>query len=31
MITDVYVDVYYAFDEDSKLIDAAIRKELDLP
>lgn len=27
----VYVDVYFAFDEDSKLIDVAIRRSMDLP
>jgi hypothetical protein len=30
-IIGVPVDVYYAFDEDSKLIDVAIRREMDLP
>ena len=30
VLRGIDVDVYYAFDEDSKLIDIAIRRELDL-
>jgi len=30
VILDIYVDVYFAFDDDSKLIDVAIRREMDV-